>query len=323
MLGNFSFGDYFKADAIAFAHELLTKNLAIDPKRLVYTVHHSDDEARALWKKVAGVDDSPRHRARATRTTSGPWARSARAARAARSTSTRATTFPAPRPRPASPCQGPACDCDRWIEIWNLVFMQFEQLRRSHATAAAQAVGRHRHGPRAPVRGHRRLPLQLRDRPPAPAHRRGGEADRQGLRRRPTTRPARWRSSMRAIADHARAAAFLIADGVFPEKTGREYVLRRIMRRAIYHGWLLGIDKPFLAGLAGRVIDELGDIYAELVERRKPDRRGHRPRGEALPRDPRPRHAHPRRGGRQAWPARSFPARSPSSSTTPSASPWI
>jgi len=74
--------------------------------------------------------------------------------------------------------------------------------------------------------------------------------------------------SMRAIADHARSAAFLIADGIFPEKTGREYVLRRIMRRAIYHGWLLGIDKPFLAGLAGRVIEELGDTYAELTERK-------------------------------------------------------
>ena len=73
--------------------------------------------------------------------------------------------------------------------------------------------------------------------------------------------------SMRAIADHARAAAFLIADGVFPDKTGREYVLRRIMRRAIYHGWLLGIDKPFLAGLAGHVIEEMGDVYPELVER--------------------------------------------------------
>ena len=80
--------------------------------------------------------------------------------------------------------------------------------------------------------------------------------------------PGSIASSMRAIADHARAAAFLIADGVFPEKTGREYVLRRIMRRAIYHGWLLGIDKPFLAGLAGRVIEELGDTYAELVERK-------------------------------------------------------
>jgi alanyl-tRNA synthetase len=80
--------------------------------------------------------------------------------------------------------------------------------------------------------------------------------------------PSSTAVSMRAIADHARAAAFLIADGVFPEKTGREYVLRRIMRRAIYHGWLLGIDKPFLAGLAGRVIEELGDTYAELVERK-------------------------------------------------------
>src|SRR6185295_11589992 len=67
--------------------------------------------------------------------------------------------------------------------------------------------------------------------------------------------------SMRAISDHARAAAFLIADGVFPEKTGREYVLRRIMRRAIYHGWLLGIRKQFFAGMAGRVIDEMGDVY--------------------------------------------------------------
>ena len=80
--------------------------------------------------------------------------------------------------------------------------------------------------------------------------------------------------SLRAIADHARAAAFLIADGVFPEKTGREYVLRRIMRRAVYHGWLLGIREPFLAGLAGDVIDKMGDVYPELAERAGRDREG-------------------------------------------------
>ena len=192
----------------------------------------------------------------ATRTTSGRWARPAPAARAARSTSCRATTSPAPRRRPGGSCQGAACDCDRWVEIWNLVFMQFEQVAPGRSPPAAQAVGRHRHGPRAAVRGAAGRALELRDRSAAPADRRTPRSCR--ARRSSPTDYAGTSVSLRAIADHARAAAFLIADGVFPDKTGREYVLRRIMRRGVYHGWLLGIKEPFLHAIAGDVIDEDG-----------------------------------------------------------------
>ncbi|HEX7500252.1 MAG TPA: alanine--tRNA ligase-related protein, partial [Polyangia bacterium] len=127
MLGNFSFGDYFKPDAIAFAHELLTKNLAIDPKRLVYTVHHTDDEARALWKKVAGVDDS---RVVGLGDKDNFWAMGeiGPCGPCSEIHFHQGDDIPCAAAAAGHACQGPACDCDRWIEIWNLVFMQFEQL---------------------------------------------------------------------------------------------------------------------------------------------------------------------------------------------------
>ena len=167
--------------------------------------------------------------------------------------------IPCPEVAAGRPCLGPACDCDRWIEIWNLVFMQFEQLpdrTRRPLPRPSVDTGMGLERLCAVLAGGA---VELRDRP---------------ARGRSSTRRRRWRArasspndyqpgsasvSMRAIADHARASAFLIADGVFPEKTGREYVLRRIMRRAIYHGWLLGIRQNFLAGLADKVVAEMGD----------------------------------------------------------------
>ena len=267
MLGNFSFGDYFKADAIAFAYELLIKNLAIEPKRLVYTVHHTDDEARALWKKVAGVDDS---RVLGLGDKDNFWAMGdiGPCGPCSEIHFHQGDDIPCAEVAAGHACQGPACDCDRWIEIWNLVFMQFEQLadrtrRPLPKPSVDTGMGLERlcagiGGFRSNYETDLLRPLigeveKLTEKVFVPAD----------------YAPGAVASSMRAIADHARSAAFLIADGVFPEKTGREYVLRRIMRRAIYHGWLLGIDKPFLAHLAGHVIDDLGDIYGELVERRK------------------------------------------------------
>jgi alanyl-tRNA synthetase len=267
MLGNFSFGDYFKADAIAFAHELLTKNLGIDPKRLVYTVHHRDDEARQLWKRVASVDDS---RVLGLGDKDNFWAMGdvGPCGPCSEIHFHQGDDVPCAEVAAGSACQGPACDCDRWIEIWNLVFMQFEQLadrtrRPLPKPSVDTGMGLER---LCAVLGGFRSNYETDLLRPLIA-----EVEKlAGKAFVPTDyAPSAVASSMRAIADHARSAAFLIADGVFPEKTGREYVLRRIMRRAIYHGSLLGIDKPFLAGLAGRVIDELGDIYGELVERRK------------------------------------------------------
>ena len=161
-------------------------------------------------------------------------------------------------------CQGPACDCDRWVEIWNLVFMQFEQV----------APGDRRPLPKPSVdtgMGLERLCAVLQ------GVRSNYETDllrplidRVAELSKKTFVPADYEGqsvSLRAIADHARAAAFLIADGVFPDKTGREYVLRRIMRRAVYHGWLLGIKEPFLDALAADVVTKMGGVYPELTER--------------------------------------------------------
>jgi alanyl-tRNA synthetase len=263
MLGNFSFGDYFKAEAIAFGYELLTKDYAIDPKRLVYTVHESDAEARALWKKVADVADA---RVISLGDKENFWAMgdTGPCGPCSEIHYHQGDDIPCAAEAAGGPCEGPACDCDRWVEVWNLVFMQFEQV-----------------GP-----GDRR-PL------PKPSIDTGMGLERlcavlQGVRSnyeidllRPlvdhvaklsgkTFNPndyAGTSASLRAIADHARASAFLIADGVSPDKTGREYVLRRIMRRAIYHGWLIGIKAPFLHTVAADVVERMGGVYPELRER--------------------------------------------------------
>jgi alanyl-tRNA synthetase len=268
MLGNFSFGDYFKAEAIAFAYELLTKDLAIDPTRLVYTVHHSDDEARQLWKKIAGVGDDrviglgdkDNFWQMGDTGPCGPCSELHYRQGAD-------SEIPCPLEKDAASggrCLGPACDCDRWVEIWNLVFMQFEQI----------APGDRRPLPKPSVdtgMGLERLCAVLQ----------GVRSNYETDLLKPLIDHAASLSgktfvpsdydgpsvSLRAIADHARAAAFLIADGVFPDKTGREYVLRRIMRRAVYHGWLLGVKEPFFAKLAGDVISKMSGVYAELSER--------------------------------------------------------
>jgi alanyl-tRNA synthetase len=265
MLGNFSFGDYFKPDAIAFAYELLTKHLGIDPKRLVYTVHHTDDEARTLWKKVTGVEDS---RVVGLGDKDNFWAmgETGPCGPCSEIHFHQGDDIPCAEVAAGNACQGPACDCDRWIEIWNLVFMQFEQFSdktRKPLPKPSVDTGMGLERLCAVIGGFRSNYETDLIRPLI------AEVERLTSK---AFVPSDYgttsvSSSMRAIADHARAAAFLIADGIFPEKTGREYVLRRIMRRAIYQGWLLGIDKPFFAGLAGRVIQELGDTYAELVER--------------------------------------------------------
>jgi alanyl-tRNA synthetase len=266
MLGNFSFGDYFKADAIGFAHELLTKEYAIDPKRLMYTVHHSDDEARALWRKIAGVSDG---QIMSLGDKDNFWAMgdTGPCGPCSEIHFHQGDDLPCPEASAGRACGGPACDCDRWLEIWNLVFMQFEQL----------ADKTRRPLPKPSVdtgMGLERLCAVLT----------GVRSNYETDLLRPLIADVERLSgksfvasdfsddgppvSMRAIADHARATAFLIADGVFPEKTGREYVLRRIMRRAIYHGWLIGIKETFLARIADRVVEQMGDAYPELRERR-------------------------------------------------------
>jgi alanyl-tRNA synthetase len=263
MLGNFSFGDYFKEDAIKFAHDLLTRELAIDPKRLIYTVYESDEDARRLWKKVAGVGDEL---VRGLGDKDNFWAmgETGPCGPCSEIHYHQGADIPCPVEAAGGTCEGPACDCDRWVEIWNLVFMQFEQLgpgnrRPLPKPSVDTGMGLERLcAVLQNVRSNYETDLlePLVDHAVALSGKAFVASDFDGTS-----------VSLRAIADHARAAAFLIADGVFPDKTGREYVLRRIMRRAVYHGWLLGVKDPFLATLAGDVIAKMGGVYPELGER--------------------------------------------------------
>jgi alanyl-tRNA synthetase len=269
MLGNFSFGDYFKAEAIQSAYELLVKELGVDARRLMYTVYGGDpslpgispdDEARSLWKKIAGVGDD---RVLGLGAKDNFWQMGDVGPMGPCTELHFHQGDDLPCPEPV--CKGPACDCDRWLEIWNLVFMQYERKEKD--------------GPLAPL--------------PAPSVDTGAGLERltsvvQGKRsnydidlfqpllgktaelagKRYGEDPAND-ASMRVIADHARATALLIADGVFPDKTGREYVLRRIFRRAVRHGQRLGIEEPFMHAVCEVVIGEMGGVYPELVERKK------------------------------------------------------
>jgi alanyl-tRNA synthetase len=266
MLGNFSFGDYFKKDAIEFAYELLTKDYGLAKDRLIYTVHHSDDEARTLWKKVANVGDS---QVLGLGDKDNFWAmgETGPCGPCSEIHYHQSDDIPCAEIAAGRSCQGPACDCDRWVEIWNLVFMQYEQLADRTRTLLPKPsvdTGMGLERLCAVIGGFRTNYETDLLRPLI--------ASVEALVKKPFVAsdfsPTSISVSMRAIADHARAATFLIGDGVFPEKTGREYVLRRIMRRAIYHGWLLGIKQSFFANLAGQVVEEMGSIYPDIQERR-------------------------------------------------------
>jgi alanyl-tRNA synthetase len=226
-------------------------------------VHESDGEARALWKKVAGVGDD---RVISLGDKDNFWAmgETGPCGPCSEIHFLQSNDIPCAEEAAGRKCLEAACDCDRWVEIWNLVFMQFEQV----------APGDRRPLPKPSVdtgMGLERLCAVLSGVRstyetdlvrPLIAH-----AEKLSGKRFEPADYAGTSVSLRAIADHARAAAFLIADGVFPDKTGREYVLRRIMRRGIYHGWLLGIKQPFLHEIAGDVIGKMGGVYPELTER--------------------------------------------------------
>ena len=268
MLGNFSFGDYFKADAIAFAWELVTQVLVIDPRRLATTVFNGerglgwDEEAFELWAKQ-GV---PRDRIHKLGYEDNFWAMgdTGPCGPCSEIHFYQGDDLPCAEVAAGRPCKGVACDCDRWLEIWNLVFMQFEKKDKD--------------GPLLPL--------------PKPSIDTGAGLERlaavvQGKRSNYDTdlfRPLLARveelsgreygaseqdsASMRVIADHSRATAFLVADGVQPSNEGRGYVLRRIMRRAIRHGSKLGLTDPFLSQTVGRVVEMMRDAYPELHENR-------------------------------------------------------
>ena len=261
MLGNFSFGDYFKKDAIAFCWELLTKDFGLPKERLKATVFTDDDEAFALWKTVAGLSDD---RILRLGEKDNFWAMgdTGPCGPCSEVHFHQGDHLPCAEVQAGRPCLGPACECDRWLEIWNLVFMQFN--RDSAGTLTPL--------PRPSIdtgMGLERVAAVLQGKDsnyetdllrPLIAHVERLSGTRYG------GTDAEADVSMRVIADHARAATFLISDGVTPSNEWRGYVLRRIMRRAMRHGRMLGLREPFLWKVTESVVAVLGDAYPEIRE---------------------------------------------------------
>ena len=265
MLGNFSFGDYFKKEAIELAWGFLVDQLALDPKRMIATVFGGDDdvpadeEAYQLWHETIGL---PEEQVVRLGKADNFWAMGDTGPCGPCSEIHYHQGDELPCNEPS--CLGVACECDRWVEIWNLVFMQFNRLASGELKPLARTgvdTGMGLERLAAVVQGvtttyETDLLRPLLDFVAELGEKRYGAAPDSDV-------------SMRVIADHARASAFCIADGVFPEKGGREYVLRRIMRRAIRHGKLLGLDELFFDKVCLRVVDLMGDAFPELRERRE------------------------------------------------------
>jgi len=262
MLGNFSFGDYFKAEAIAFAWEFLTRDLGLDRRRLAATVFTDDDDAFGLWKKVAGFTDD---RVLRLGEEDNFWAMgdTGPCGPCSEVHFHQGDHLPCPEEAAGRSCLGPACECDRWLEIWNLVFMQFNR----------DASGVMRPLPRPSIdtgMGLERVAAVMQ----------GKTSDYDTdlfallIERIAALSGKVYRArqehdvSMQVIADHARATTFLIADGVTPSNEWRGYVLRRIMRRAMRHGRLLGLTEPFLWRTVDWVVGLMRDAYPELATER-------------------------------------------------------
>ena len=261
MLGNFSFGDYFKRDAIRFAWELFTEAYGLPPERLWATVHHTDDEAAALWEEIAGL---PKTRIFRLGDKDNFWQMGDTG--------------------PCGPCseihfdmreEGLGTDVTveeferlgeegHFLELWNLVFMQFDRSADGTLTplpAPSIDTGAGLERLAAVLQGvtsnyDTDLFTPLIERAVQVVGREYHRDDPASV-------------SFRVLADHSRAVAFLVADGVFPSNEGRGYVLRRILRRAVRHAWLLGRREPTLVHVVNRVIDEMGEAYPELTAKRE------------------------------------------------------
>jgi alanyl-tRNA synthetase len=250
MLGNFSFGDYFKAEAIAFAWELLTKDFGIDPTRLLVTVYHTDDEAAAIWKKVAGLPDD---RIIRIPTDDNFW----RMGPTGPCGPCTEIFYDHGDHIPGGPPGTPEEDGDRFIEIWNIVFMQNEQfedgsMRPLDMQSIDTGMGLERIG--ALLQGQH-------DNYETDTMRSLIEASGHALHADPF---GDGNVHHRVIADHLRSTSFLIADGVMPSNDGRGYVLRRIMRRAMRHAHLLGAKDPMMYQLVPALVRQMGSAYPEL-----------------------------------------------------------
>jgi len=255
MLGNWSFGDYFKKDAIAWAWELLTQVWKLPAERLLVTVYQTDDEAYALWRDMVGI---PEERiVRIGDNKGAPFASD--------------NFWQMAETGPCGPCTeifydhgdhiaggppgSPDEDGDRFIEIWNLVFMQFDRqpdgtLVPLPAPCVDTGMGLER---LAAIlqHVHTNYEIDLFQALIRKASELTGMADLEN-------------KSLRVIADHIRACSFLIVDGVLPSNEGRGYVLRRIIRRALRHGWMLGVRQPFFSKLVPTLVEQMGVAYPEL-----------------------------------------------------------
>ena len=250
MLGNFSFGDYFKAEAIEFAWTLVTKELGLPKERLMATVYADDDEAFDLWRKIAGLPES---RIIRIGTSDNFWSMGDTGPCGPCSE----IFFDHGDRIPGGPPGSPDEDGDRFIEIWNLVFMQYDQ----------QADGRRLDLPRPSIdtgMGLERIAAVLQgthDNYATDLMRALIVASAEASRSDPDGPHA---VSHRVIADHLRASSFLLADGVMPSNEGRGYVLRRIMRRAMRHAQLVGVAEPLMWRLVPALVRQMGDAYPEL-----------------------------------------------------------
>ncbi len=259
MLGNFSFGDYFKQDAIRFAWEFVTGRdwLGIDPQRLMVTVYHTDDEAYDIWHKEVGVAAD-----RIVRIGDKPGGGSDNFWQMGETGPCGPCTeifYDHGAHIPGGPPGSPDADGDRWIEIWNLVFMQFDRsadgvLAPLPKPSVDTGMGLERTA--AVMQGvHSNYEIDLFVNLIKAAATATRASDLSS-------------SSLRVIADHIRACSFLIADGVLPSNEGRGYVLRRIIRRAIRHGYKLGQTQPFFYTLVAALEAEMGEAYPELTQQR-------------------------------------------------------
>jgi alanyl-tRNA synthetase len=263
MLGNFSFGDYFKKEAIEYAWEWVTSKqwLGIDPDRLYVTVHHSDDEARKLWRQVTGIADS---RIYGLGDTDNFWQMGDTGPCGPCSeilVDIRSREHGARSREPALEEFVQLSEEGKFLEIWNLVFMQYDQqpdASRIPLPAPSVDTGA----------GLERISAVMQDVSSnfdtdafQPIIAQAVEIVGRPYDRGPTGAP------YRVLADHVRAVAFLLADGVYPSNEGRGYVLRRILRRAVRHAWLLGRREPTLAPLTRAVSGVMGEVYPELVSK--------------------------------------------------------
>ena len=252
MMGNFSFGDYFKEEAIFYAWEMITKELCIPKEKLIVTVYHDDNEAVALWKKIAGLSDDKIIR---IATNDNFWMMGSTG--------------------PCGPCSeifydhgdhiwggppgSPEEDGDRYVEIWNLVFMQYEQFEDgARMPLAAQSIdtgmGIERVAALLQGTNDNYSTDLVRNLIEASAHATSTDPD------------GPEKTHHRVIADHLRSTSFLIADGVLPSKDGRGYVLRRIMRRAMRHAHLIGAVDPLMHRLVPALVQQMGAAYPEIVQ---------------------------------------------------------